>query len=288
MSILTAIFQAIGQALTYLLPMSESGHSAIFHDFAGRYSNTCSELTGLVHIGISIGIVIAFYKVFIKLIFEFFSGWSELFKKQLNVRESSNSRKFTYLTLLVYILMPLYLIPLGDKGNIYNLLHSVSYNGNLLSEGICFIITAVLLLLTSFKLAKNEKGYPLGLPVAVLLSVLLFITIPVAGFSVPVIAVCVPILCGVNKKVSFRYFTAVSVPILVVFGIAEIIKCVTYVTIIEGVIAVVIAGAVSFLCAKLLLFVVSKNHLKYFSYYDFAIGGISLLAGIIELMMNRG
>lgn len=103
-----------------------------------------------------------------------------------------------------------------------------------------------------------------------------------------VIAICIPILFGVNKKVAFRYFTALSVPMLIIFGIAEIIKCVTYVTIIEGVIAIVIAGAVSFLCAKLLLFVVSKNHLKYFSYYDFAIGSISVLAGVIELIMNRG
>lgn len=288
LSILTAIFQAIAQAVTFLFPLSETGHSAVFHDFAGRYSNTCSELTGLVHIGIAIGIIIAFYKVFIKLIYEFFMGWSELFKKNLRVSESTNSRKFMYLTLIPYVLLPFYLIPIGEKGNIYSILQSVSYDGNVLSEGICFIIIAVLLLLSSFKLAKNEKGHSLGLPCAVIVSVLLFITLPIAGFSMTVIAICIPILFGVNKKVAFRYFTALSVPMLIIFGIAEIIKCVTYVTIIEGVIAIVIAGAVSFLCAKLLLFVVSKNHLKYFSYYDFAIGSISVLAGVIELIMNRG
>lgn len=288
LSILTAIFQAIAQAVTFLFPVSETGHSAVFHDFAGRYSNTCSELTGLVHIGIAIGIIIAFYKVFIKLIYEFFMGWSELFKKNLRVSESTNSRKFMYLTLIPYVLLPFYLIPIGEKGNIYSILQSVSYDGNVLSEGICFIIIAVLLLLSSFKLAKNEKGHSLGLPCAVIVSVLLFITLPIAGFSMTVIAICIPILFGVNKKVAFRYFTALSVPMLIIFGIAEIIKCVTYVTIIEGVIAIVIAGAVSFLCAKLLLFVVSKNHLKYFSYYDFAIGSISVLAGVIELIMNRG
>ncbi len=193
-----------------------------------------------------------------------------------------------YLTLIPYILMPFYFIPLGEKGNIYSLLNSVSYDGNVLSEGICFLIMAALLLLTSFKLSKNEKGNPLGLPFAVMVSVLLFITIPVAGFSMPVIVICLPILCGVNKKVSFRYFVSLAVPFLIIFGIAEIIKCVTYVTIIEGVIAVVLAGAVSYFCSKLLLYIVSKNHLKYFSYYDFAIGGVAVIAGIIELIINRG
>lgn len=288
LSILIAVFQAIGQAVTFLFPISESGHSAIFHDFAGRYSGSCSELTGLVHIGIAIGILIAFYKVFIKLIYEFLSGWSDVFKKQLNIRESTNSRRFMYLTLPIYVLLPLYLIPLGDKGNIYALLNSVSYNGNVLSEGICFIITAVLLLMTSFKLSKQEKGNPLGLPAAIIVSAVLFITLPVAGFSISAIAICLPILCGVNKKVAFRYFTALSVPMLVIFGIAEIVKCVTYVTIAEGIIAVVIAAAVSFLCSKLLLFVFSKNHLKYFSYYNFAIGAMAVFAGAIELIINRG
>lgn len=268
--------------------MSESGHSAIFHDFAGRYSATCSELTGLVHIGIAIGIIIAFYKVFIKLIYEFFAGWSEVFKKNLNLSETTNSRKFMYLTLLPYVLLPFYFIPIGDKGNVYDLLNSVSYNGNVLSEGICFLIMAVLLLLASFRLSKNEKGNPLGLPAAIITAILMFITIPVAGFSAPVIAICIPVLLGVNKKVAFRYFTALSAPILIVFGIAEIVKCVTYVTVIEGIIAVVVAAAAAYLCSKILLFIVSKNHLKYFSYYNFAIGGIAVIAGVIELIMNRG
>lgn len=288
MSILTAIFQAIAQAITFLFPVSESGHSALFHDFAGRYSDTCSELTGLIHIGIAIGIVIAFYKVFIKLVYEFFMGWNELFKKNLKISESTNSRKFMYLTLIPHFLMLFYLIPIGSRGNIYNILRSVSFDGNVLSEGICFILSASLILFASLKLSKNEKGHPLSLSYALAVSALLFITAPIAGFSSSVIVICVLILFGANKKVAFRYFTAVSVPMLVVFGIIEIVKCVTYVNIVEGIIAVVISGAVSFLSAKLLLFVVSKNYLKYFSYYDFAIGGISVLAGIIELIMNRG
>ncbi len=50
MSVLTAIFQAIGQAISWVLPISESGHSAIFHNFSGRFTNACSQLTGVVHI----------------------------------------------------------------------------------------------------------------------------------------------------------------------------------------------------------------------------------------------
>ena len=64
MWILTSIFQAIGQALTWVLPVSESGHSVIFHNFSGRFSNACSQLTGVVHIGIPAGKYGNFYMVF--------------------------------------------------------------------------------------------------------------------------------------------------------------------------------------------------------------------------------
>ena len=71
MWILKAIFQAIAQAVTFILPVSESGHSAVFHNFAERYTNACSQLTGIIHIGIAIGLFLAFFKLFKKSVFQF-------------------------------------------------------------------------------------------------------------------------------------------------------------------------------------------------------------------------
>lgn len=56
------------------VPVSESGHSVIFHNFSGRFTNACSQLTGVIHIGIAIGLFIAFYKLFISL----FKNFSQL------------------------------------------------------------------------------------------------------------------------------------------------------------------------------------------------------------------
>lgn len=83
LSILTAIFQAIGQVITHIFPVSESGHSAIFHDFSSRFTGSCSELTGLVHIGIAVGVLAAFWKVFLRLVLEFVSTGKDIFTKSL-------------------------------------------------------------------------------------------------------------------------------------------------------------------------------------------------------------
>ncbi|MCD7723487.1 MAG: undecaprenyl-diphosphate phosphatase [Clostridiales bacterium] len=286
MSILTSIFQAIAQALTYILPVSESGHSAIFHDFSGRYTNSCSELTGLIHIGIALGLIIAFYKLFIRLIYEFAGTCKDLFTKQLNFRKIKNSRKFMLCTLIPYIFFLFYLIPINENKNLFQFIDSVSYDGNLLGEGICFIITATLLVITAVVLAKNKKGKPLSLIPAVLTGILIFISIPLPGLSLSAVIICVLIICGVNRKAAFRYFVSISVPVLITIGAVEIANCVTYVKIIPGIIAVVISAVAAFFFSKLLLWLITKNKIKYFSYYCYAIGAIITIIGIVEILVK--
>lgn len=287
MSIITAIFQAIGQVLTYLFPLSESGHSAIFHDFAGRYTNNCSELTGLIHIGMAIGILIAFYKVFLKLIFEFFSTGREIFTKNFDIKKTNNSRKFMYYSLIPYIFMLIYLIPVGGGRNIFTVLDSYSYDGNLISEGICFLINAVLLLVASIRLAKNEKGVQLSAPAVLITSVLVFFAIPVSGLSVCAVIVSVLAIFGINKKIAFRYFISLSVPVLLVRGIIEIALCITYVNIAAGIVGVIVAGAFAFFISKLSLYLLKNNCYKYFSYYGFTVGALGVIIGIIEVVISN-
>ncbi len=286
LSIITAIFQAIAQVLTYIFPLSESGHSAIFHDFAARYSNNCSELTGLIHIGMAIGLIIAFYKVFLKLIFEFISTGKEIFTKQLDIKNTSNSRKFYYFTYIPYIFMLVYLIPVGGERNIYTLLHSYSYDGNLLSEGICFIINAALLIGAFKMIQKTEKGRPLSLVSALLLALGVFFALPVSGLSLVAVVVSFCAFFSVNTKVAVRYFVSISAPVLLVKGFIEVFNCVSYVNIVAGIIGVVLAGAATFFASKFLLMVVRKNYLNYFSIYNFAIGFITLVIGIVEIIIK--
>ena len=287
MSIITAIFQAIGQVITYFFPLSEDGHSAIFHDFAGRLSGGGSELTGLIHIAMAIGLIAAFYKVFLKLVLEFISTITQLFKKQLDIKKTGNSRKFMYYTFIPYIFMLVYLIPVGDGGNIYKLLHSYSYDGNLLSEGICFIFDSLLLLFACIRLSKNEKGIQLSAPAVLVTGVLVFFTVPISGLSLCAVVLSVLALFGVNRSIAFRYFVSLSAPILIVRGISEIAGCVTYVDILTGIIGVVIAGALAYFVSKLSLSLFKNNKFIYFAYYGFALGALCLIIGIVEIIISR-
>lgn len=284
LSILTAIFQAIGQALTFILPISESGHSAIFHDFSARYSGESAVLTGLIHIGIAVGIFAAYYSVFLRQFKEFFSGCKEIAAKKFDIKKSTPSREFTYHTVIPFFLMPLYLIPLGSRGNVYQLLSGFTVDGNLISEGICFLFTASILLLTSSALKKEKRGKALTLPVVLLLSLMIFVTLPLAGLSLSASIICAAIICGVNRNFAFRYFICIAVPVLLVTGIYEIVTGTMTTTLIAGSIGVIVAIVFSFLACRFLKWSVKNIDFKFYSYYNFALAALATVTGIVEII----
>ncbi len=93
-------------------------------------------------------------------------------------------------------------------------------------------------------------------------------------------------LFNINKNIAFRYFISISVPILIVKGIIEIVICASYVTIITGIIAVVVSAAAAYFLSKLFKAVLSDKYLKYFSCYNYAIGAIAAVTGIIQFIIK--
>ena len=119
--------------------MSESGHSAIFHDFSGRFSGNGSELTGLVHIGIALGIFLVFIKLFVRLFGEFIAFFKDAFAKQNPFVNPGGVRRFMFGTVLGFLPMVLLLVPAGKYGNVYGLFRSMGYNGTLLDLSLIHI-----------------------------------------------------------------------------------------------------------------------------------------------------
>lgn len=285
MSILTAIFQAIGQALTWIFPVSESGHSAIFHDFSGRFTNACSQLTGVIHIGIAIGIIVAFYKLFLRLFTNFIGGWSDLFHKRLDVKNSSPQRKFMYMTILSFVPMLLYVIPAGKYTNVYMVFHRMSYNGNLLGEGICIALTGALLIVTASMLDKKNKPLP-QIVQALIIGIIAFLAVPTAGSSLVAGVFCVGVLVGMSDKYALRYSMVMSTMVLLVTGIVEICVGVTKISIVSAIIGFVVSALFAFLAVKVFIFVIKNKALKYFAWYDIAIGFICFVIGVFEIVLK--
>lgn len=286
MSVLTAIIQAVFQAITFIFPISESGHSSMFHDFAGRNSGDCSAITGIIHIGIAIGIVLAMYKLFLTLFKEFFKTLVDLFNKRLKAAEPRPARRFMYCTLLSFVPMILWLIPTGKNGLLFNFLRKTGFNGTLLDDGIFFLLSGALVLLAArqIRLSKNHKNINIACSLIVGFTAVLLV--PVSGLSLTGGIFCLLILLGVSKKLSFRYAFVISVPVLAVMGIIEICVSVTAAKIAEIIIGLILSICISFLCVSVLRWIIENAKIKHFGYYDIGIGVITLVIGVFELLLK--
>lgn len=285
MWILTVIFQAVGQALTWVFPISESGHSAVFHNFSGRYSGACSQLTGVIHIGIAVGIIIAFYKLFWHLLKNFFGGWRDLFTKRLDLKRIPSQRKFTYMTLISFLPMLLYLIPAGKYGNVYQVFNRTSYNEIILGEGICIALTGVLLIVTESMLDKKNKPMPYIVQ-AIIIGIIAFLAVPTAGCSLVAGVFCTAVLVGMSDKYAVRYSMVLSSMVLLVTGVIELCVAVTEINILSAFLGLVVSALISFFAVKILLYVIKNRALKYFAWYDIVLGFICFVIGIFEFVIK--
>ncbi|MEG2814517.1 MAG: undecaprenyl-diphosphate phosphatase [Oscillospiraceae bacterium] len=77
MSILNAIFQAIIQGITEFLPVSSSGHLALFQHLTNIDEKNATFLSAIMHLGTLVAVFIAFRHLICNLIIEFFDMINE-------------------------------------------------------------------------------------------------------------------------------------------------------------------------------------------------------------------
>lgn len=285
MSIITAIFQGIFQAISWLLPISESGHSGLFHNFSSRYSGACSTLTGIIHIGIAIGIIIASYSLFLRLTKESVNTFKDLFAKKLKGSSKQPARSFFYNSLLSFVPMLVLLIPINNE-LLYNVLNKTASNTTVLDEGIAFLITGALVFVTSkqLKLSCNNGNITIISALVTGLAGIFLVSVSGLSFTLGVFAV-LTILC-VSKVDAYRLTIVMSVPVLIVMGIVEICVGVTSVGVAQAIIAIVVAVVFGFIGTRVFKFIINKNYFKYFGIYDITIGAIASVIGIFQLALN--
>lgn len=285
MSILTAIFQALFQAICIILPISENAHSAVFHDFSSRFGGENSALTGIIHIAVAVGIAVAMLKLFIRMINEFVFTIKDVVNKQAKANSQKPARQFMYNSLISLVPLLLWLIPCGSKGFLYTLLRSSQYNSTLLDEGIFMLITAGFLFAVIRVLTIKTNNKDITQLPAVVVGMVAFLIAPL-GFSFIGVVFSVLLIFGIKTKQALNYTLYVSVPVLLVKGIIELCTATVAMTVLQAIIAVVIAIAASFVLVRLLKYFVKNNLLSFFAWYDTAFGAVILVVGIFELIFR--
>ncbi|MDD3796212.1 MAG: undecaprenyl-diphosphate phosphatase [Lachnospiraceae bacterium] len=290
MSVLESIFLGIVQGLTEFLPVSSSGHLAILQNFFKIDTGSSLLFDILLHMGTLLVVFVVYWKDIWKLIVEALQMVGDMFANiGISLRKGKPDEKKAYRKIVktnyrkFVVLLIVSTIPTGIMGFLGAKLITDASN-TLLIPGICLLITGVLLLISDQ--AKNctkipkDVTYKEGVAIGVAQG---FATLPGLSRSGTTITAC--LLCGFDRKFAVKYSFILSIPAILGAALLEIKdlgeEVITGSMVGTYAAGMVAAAIVGYICIKTMLVIVKNKKFKYFAFYCFAIGIISIVGNFV-------
>ena len=277
MDIFEAIILGIVQGIAEFLPISSSGHLALFHAIFGNASKDQSNLMFdiFLHFGTMLAIFIVYFKDFMLLIKAFFGIIIDLFK---GIRDFSSS---TYRKLVVLILIAS--VPAGIIGIFFdNKIEAMAKSVEVV--GIMLIITGFLLYITN-RLKDGQKDIS-GIKWldAIIIGIFqAFALIP--GISRSGSTIFAGLLKGLEKNTVVRFSFILAFPAILgatLFKVIDTDFSKYSDMMVPSLVGMIVSMIVGFASIKLLVNIIKRSKLHYFAYYLFSLGLVSIVVGIIS------
>ena len=295
MTLLQAIFMGVIQGLTEFLPVSSSGHLALFKILFGVETDTGMLFDVLLHVGTLIAICTVYYRDIAKMIVEglciirdafcnigiFFQnigtfvkhkGGQEMDSGHRSYRRIVNSSYRKFVMLIIVSTIPTGIIGYVGKNAVANA------SEILIVPGICLIITAILLfvadLLKSGEKLPKDVTYTNAFLIGIAQGVA---TLPGLSRSGTTIIAC--LLSGFNRKFAVKYSFIMSIPAILgamVLELKDFSAAVAGTEIVYYIVGMVIAAVIGYICIKVMLFVVGRKRFRGFAIYCLIVGIISI------------
>ncbi len=283
MSLLQSVLMGLIQGLTEFLPVSSSGHLALFKILFNVNTDTGLLFDVMLHVGTLLAVCIVYYKDIIHLIREFIGMVVDCIynltvligKRGQGVYRHvihNGYRKFVMLVIVSTI-------PTGILGFVASDLVTAA-SEILFVPGICLIITAVLLFVCDHVPEGHKKPKQVSYANAFIIGICQGIaTLPGISRSGTTITACT--LSGFDRKFAVKYSFIMSIPAILGAMVLQL-KDIGSAAIDKSQIGIyaigmLIAAVVGYICIKAMLMIVKKRKFTYFSIYCLIVGAISII-----------
>lgn len=287
MNLLESIFLGIVQGVAEFLPVSSSGHLAIFEKLFGIDEASIS-FDVFLHIGTLIAVILVYWRDVVRLVVE---GIGIVTDACINIYTFINAKRTkqtpTYRKIIrsayrkFAMLVIVSTIPTGIIGMLGRELVDKS-SDTLIVPGICLLITAVLLFMSDQVPDGLKTPKKTTYANAVFIGVCQGIaTLP--GLSRSGTTITSGLLCGLRRDFAVKYSFIMSIPAIIGAAIVEIPnmqKNIATTSAVYYVVGVVVSAVVGFVCIKTMLIIVRNKKFKYFAYYCAVVGIIAVIASI--------
>lgn len=285
MELLKAIILGLIQGIAEFLPISSSGHLAIFKNVLGFDTDTGLLFDVLLHLGTLAAVFVVFYKDIWELIKEGFAIIGQFFKSVFGCLfkkakwqpvVTTPYRRFVMMVIVSTIPTGIMGILLEDAIN--------AASATLIVPGILLLINGIQLLISDRlpdgKLTEADAPYGKAAIVGIAQGVATFPGISRSGTT---ITAC--LACGFKREFAVKYSFIMSIPailgalVLELFDFSpEMLSGSDMVNYLAG---TLVSAVVGYVCIKTMLVIVRGKKFKYFAYYCFAMGAFAVLFSIL-------
>lgn len=266
MTNIQAIILGIIQGITEFLPISSDGHLELFKHLLHTEATQNLTFDIVLHGATVLSILVVFYKDIIALLKNFFKN---------PLPSANETSHYTWLLLIS-------MIPVGIVGVFFKHWVESFFDGNIKTVGIFLIINGFILFLTRLQPAQARTNFTVT--DALLIGVAQAVAV-MPGISRSACTVSAALLRGIDKKQAVKFsFLMVIIPILGA-NVLELKDAMEYSNTVKNIttepITPYILGAITafftgvFAC-NLLIKIVQKGKIAYFSIYCFVVGLLAI------------
>lgn len=280
MTLFESVILGLIQGLAEFLPISSSGHLAIFSQLFGLDSGEGQiAFSLLLHLGTLIAVFIVYYKDIWSLIKSAFTLLHKIFTGRLKKEGLVGDEKFV-IWVIIATLPLVALKALGLDEAVTDL------SGCVWAVGIILLFNGIVLFFSDgFATGKRSIGEMKWYNALAVGICQMFAVLP--GLSRSGSTITGGLLNGLNRQQAVRFSFIVSIPAILGASVLEVPDLFKQGTTNQQLVIYLVGTAVAAVvgvCAIKLLNYISKNsNFRMFSYYSWLAGILAILAGIFEL-----
>ncbi|WP_297209137.1 undecaprenyl-diphosphate phosphatase [uncultured Flavonifractor sp.] len=281
MTYLLSVLMGIIQGVAEFLPISSSGHLALFQTFFGmeNMEEKYMLFTVLLHFGTLISVCVVYWRDIVEMIREFFLGIAALAGKRDTGVAPPPARRMVML--IIVATLPLFVMVL-----LQDVINQLFSNSIMVS---CALLATGFILFFSDRLAKGHKTARNATLVDALIVGCGQALAVIPGLSRSGTTISVGMLRGFDRSFAVRFSFLMSLPAILGANILEVKDAVDAGFNVEELpmylVGVAVAAVVGYFAIRLVKSLSDKGKFGKFAYYCWAVGLGSLIAGVVKLAM---
>ncbi|MCF6464682.1 undecaprenyl-diphosphatase UppP [Clostridium sp. Cult2] len=276
MTLIQAIILGVFQGIAEFLPISSSGHLVILQNIFGIKEGNLF-FAEMLHFGTLLSIVIVYFNDIIKIIVEFI----KMIKNWIIDRRFKIRNDYQKLGVLIIVGS----IPTAIIGLAFEDFFEKLYSSSMLPIGIAFIVTGLLLWVANKRSYENKRVKNMTFIDGLIIGTFQGIAI-IPGISRSGSTIVGGLLRGLNRSLATEFSFLLALPATFgagVLGIREVLKKDSQVAFtIPLLVGVLLSTIVGVLAIKILIKMLKKDKLHYFSYYLWVVGLITIVLSFFK------